>query len=66
VFVQQFYELFPKNLVQDSSGTVRKIVEQTPGAISYLAFSYMDDSTVALSIDGVEPKEEHVRLLLLY
>ncbi len=33
-----------------------KIVEQTPGAISYLAFSYMDDSTVALSIDGVEPK----------
>ena len=46
---------------QDSSGTVRKIVEQTPGAISYLAFSYMDDSTVALSIDGVEPKEEHVK-----
>lgn len=45
---------------QDSSGTVRQIVAQTPGAISYLAFSYMDDSTVALSIDDVKPTEEMV------
>lgn len=45
---------------QDSSGTVRQIVAQTPGAISYLAFSYMDDTTTALSIDGVKPTEEHV------
>lgn len=45
---------------QDSSGTVRQIVSQTPGAISYLAFSYLDDKTQALSIDGVEPKEENV------
>lgn len=33
---------------------------QTPGSISYLAFSYLDDTTQALSIDGVEPKEENV------
>ncbi|OTN90510.1 phosphate-binding protein [Enterococcus sp. 7E2_DIV0204] len=45
---------------QDSSGTVRQIVAQTPGAISYLAFSYMDDSTLALSIDDVKPTEENV------
>lgn len=45
---------------QDSSGTVRQIVAQTPGAISYLAFSYMDDSTTALSIDDVKPTEENV------
>ena len=45
---------------QDSSGTVRQIVAQTPGSISYLAFSYLDDTTQALSIDGVEPKEENV------
>jgi phosphate transport system substrate-binding protein len=45
---------------QDSSGTVRKIVAQTPGAISYLAFSYMDDSTTAVSVDNVEPKEENI------
>ncbi|MGX7243283.1 phosphate ABC transporter substrate-binding protein PstS family protein [Enterococcus quebecensis] len=45
---------------QDSSGTVRQIVSQTPGAISYLAFSYMDNSTTALSIDDVKPTEENV------
>ncbi|MCA5012892.1 MULTISPECIES: phosphate ABC transporter substrate-binding protein PstS family protein [unclassified Enterococcus] len=45
---------------QDSSGTVRQIVAQTPGAISYLAFSYMDDSTIALSVDDVKPTEENV------
>lgn len=45
---------------QDSSGTVRKIVSETPGAISYLAFSYIDDSIQGLSLDNVEPKEENV------
>ncbi|MBO1299371.1 MULTISPECIES: phosphate ABC transporter substrate-binding protein PstS family protein [unclassified Enterococcus] len=45
---------------QDSSGTVRQIVAQTPGAISYLAFSYLDDSTQALKINGVEPTPENV------
>jgi len=45
---------------QDSSGTVRKIVSETPGAISYLAFSYFDDSIVALKIDGVEPSQPNV------
>lgn len=45
---------------QDSSGTVRQIVAQTPGSISYLAFSYLDDSIQAVSVNGVEPKEENV------
>lgn len=45
---------------QDSSGTVRQIVAQTPGAISYLAFSYMDDSIVALSLDDIKPTEDNV------
>jgi len=38
---------------QDSSGTVRKIVAETPGAISYLALSY-------LSLDGVEATPENI------
>lgn len=45
---------------QDSSGTVRKIVADTPGAISYLALSYLDDSIQALSLDGVEATPENI------
>ncbi|WP_163654976.1 phosphate ABC transporter substrate-binding protein [Listeria sp. PSOL-1] len=45
---------------QDSSGTVRKIVSETPGAISYLAFSYINDSVLGLSIDHVKPTEKNV------
>ncbi|MCB2813724.1 phosphate ABC transporter substrate-binding protein, partial [Listeria monocytogenes] len=41
-------------------GTVRKIVSETPGAISYLAFSYIAASVVGLSLDGVEPTEDKV------
>lgn len=49
-----------KGIEQDSSGTVKKIVVETPGAISYLALSYLDDSIVALSLDGVAPTEENI------
>ncbi|WP_142973500.1 phosphate ABC transporter substrate-binding protein PstS family protein [Enterococcus casseliflavus] len=45
---------------QDSSGTVRKIVAETPGAISYVALSYLDDSIQALSLDGVEATPENI------
>lgn len=40
---------------QDASGTVRKTIADTPGAIGYLALSYIDNSVHALKIDGVEP-----------
>lgn len=45
---------------QDSSGTVQKIVSETPGAISYLAFSYFNDSLKALKVDDVEPNQANV------
>lgn len=45
---------------QDSSGTVASMVAQTPGAISYLAFSYYADTFKALSVDGVKPEEANV------
>lgn len=45
---------------QDSSGTVAKMVAQTPGSISYLAFSYYTSDFTALKVDGVEPKEDNV------
>ncbi|MFD1672692.1 phosphate ABC transporter substrate-binding protein PstS family protein [Agrilactobacillus yilanensis] len=47
---------------QDSSGTVQKMVQKTPGAISYLAFSYLNDDVQALDIDGVQPTEDNVKI----
>ncbi|WP_265455221.1 phosphate ABC transporter substrate-binding protein PstS family protein [Enterococcus sp. HY326] len=46
---------------QDSSGMVRSIVADTPGAISYLAFSYVTDDIQTLSIDGVAPTDDNVK-----
>lgn len=46
---------------EDSSGTVVEKVSQTENSISYLAFSYFDDTKFkALSVDGVEPTAENV------
>ncbi|MBO0439790.1 phosphate ABC transporter substrate-binding protein PstS [Candidatus Enterococcus ikei] len=47
---------------QDSSGMVRSIVADTPGAISYTAFSYVNDEVNTLSIDGVKPTDENVTI----
>lgn len=49
-------------LTQDSSGTVATMVAQTPGAISYLAMSYVKpDQQTAVSIDGVTPADANVQ-----
>lgn len=45
---------------QDSNGTVKEIVHNTPGAISYIAFAYLNDQVHALSIDGVAATAENV------
>ncbi|MHC5268127.1 phosphate ABC transporter substrate-binding protein PstS [Enterococcus sp. LJL98] len=46
---------------QDSSGMVRQIVADTPGAISYVAFSYVTEEVETLKIEGVAPTDENVR-----
>ncbi|MBU7555313.1 phosphate ABC transporter substrate-binding protein PstS family protein [Pediococcus ethanolidurans] len=45
---------------QDSNGTVQKIVAATPGAISYLSFSYVNDQVRVLKLDGVTPVAKNV------
>jgi ABC-type phosphate transport system, periplasmic component len=49
-----------KSQEQDSNGTVQKIVESTPGAVSYLAFSYITDKIQPIAIDDVKPTDANV------
>lgn len=45
---------------QDSSGTVYQIIKETPGAIGYLALSYLDDSLKVINLDGIAPTKENI------
>ncbi|UQS85587.1 phosphate ABC transporter substrate-binding protein PstS family protein [Apilactobacillus apisilvae] len=49
-----------KSQEQDSNGTVKRIVASTPGAISYLAFSFIDKTLQPVSIDNIQPNDKNV------
>ena len=49
-----------KSQEQDSSGMVRQIVADTPGAISYTAFSYINEDVATLTVDNIAPTDENV------
>jgi phosphate transport system substrate-binding protein len=46
---------------QESNGTVQRMVASTPGAISYLSFSYINKDMTALKVDGVKPTAKNVK-----
>ncbi|MEO9171424.1 MAG: phosphate ABC transporter substrate-binding protein, partial [Candidatus Aquilonibacter sp.] len=65
VFVEKFMngaQPVAGGITQDSSGTVASIVRQTPGAITYVANSYVKgDGIAAVSVNGVAPTEDNVK-----
>lgn len=44
----------------DSTGAVKAKVGSTPGAIGYVSLDVVDDSVLAVSLDGVAPTEENI------
>lgn len=48
-------------LTEDASGTVRKAVADTDGAISYLALSYVDNTVKSLKLDGVDANVANIK-----
>jgi phosphate transport system substrate-binding protein len=48
------------SIQEDSSGTVKKLISETPGAIGYLALSYLDDTVKSVKYEGVEATEDNV------
>lgn len=51
----------PKNAQeQDSNGMVRRIIASTKGAISYVAFSYVNDTVKTVNLNGVKPTQKNV------
>ncbi|QAY66578.1 phosphate ABC transporter substrate-binding protein [Paenibacillus protaetiae] len=48
------------SIQEDASGTVKKLVSETPGAIGYLALSYLDNTVKTVKYEGVEPTVDNV------
>ncbi|MGI6209512.1 MAG: phosphate ABC transporter substrate-binding protein [Anaerolineae bacterium] len=45
-------------VLQPSNGAIRSTVASTPNSIGFLSFGYLDETTKALSVDGVAPSAE--------
>ncbi len=51
---------FVQGLEEESSALVRTMLEQTTGAISYLALSYLRESLVCFSVSGIAPTNDNI------
>lgn len=45
----------------DSTGAVMAKVAATPGAIGYVSLDVIDDTVIAVKLDGAEPTEENIK-----
>jgi phosphate transport system substrate-binding protein len=50
-----------KALLQQSNGQVRTTVATTPNSIGYLSFGFLDESTIPVPVDDVEPSVDNVK-----
>jgi phosphate transport system substrate-binding protein len=50
-----------EGITEDASNIVKKDIATTPGAIGYLANSYIDNTVTAMSIDGVSPTTQNIQ-----
>jgi phosphate transport system substrate-binding protein len=58
--VGQKTEDLPGSIQEDASGTVKKLVSETAGAIGYLGLSYLDDTVKAVKYEGVDATADNV------
>nr|WP_289847036.1 phosphate ABC transporter substrate-binding protein [Fructilactobacillus ixorae] len=49
-----------KSQEQDSNGTVKKIVQNTPGTISYLSLPYLNRELQTVKVDGIAPTPHNI------
>ncbi len=51
---------FVQGLEEESSALVRTMLEQTTGAISYLALAYLRESLICFSVSGIAPTNDNI------
>ncbi|OPY69177.1 MAG: Phosphate-binding protein PstS 1 precursor [Syntrophorhabdus sp. PtaU1.Bin002] len=60
--VMQGTEISDRIMVQDSNGSVKAVVATDPYAIGYISLGLVDGKVKAVTIDGIEPSVESIKL----
>ncbi len=55
-------EISDRIMVQDSNGSVKEVVATDPYAIGYISLGLVDGKVKAVTIDGVQPSVENIKL----